>query len=56
MFLVSINLDSEWKAHTAAWTLPSKSENASVVYEHVARSSTFRRISLYKSITLFVLS
>src|SRR5712671_766421 len=32
------------------------SVNASAVYEHVARSSTARRMSLYRSMTLFVLS
>ena len=42
--------------HTAAWTLLSSSEKASVVYGHVPRSSTARSMSLYKSITLFVLS
>ena len=44
------------KARTAACTLPSNPENASEVYEHVERSSTARRMSLYRSITLFVLS
>ncbi len=41
---------------TAAWTLPRSSRKASDVYEHVDSSSTERRISLYRSMTLFVLS
>ena len=41
---------------TAACTFPSNSENASEVYKHVERSSTERRMSLYRSITLFVFS
>ena len=41
---------------TAACTFLSNSENASEVYEHVERSFTERRMSLYRSIALFVLS
>jgi len=41
---------------TAACILARRSENASVVYAHVARSSTAREMSLYRSMTLFVLS
>ena len=41
---------------TAAWILPKRSRNDSDVYGHVDSSSTDRRISLYKSMTLFVLS
>ena len=46
----------EGKVHTAAWIFPSSSRKASGVYGHVDSSSTDRNISLYKSITLFVLS
>ena len=41
---------------TAAWIWFNSSVNASVVYEQVERSSTARDISLYRSMTLLVLS